>query len=101
MTRNQEIATIILQQLGGRRFTTMTGAKNIYAIENGLSFRLPKFNGVKVNYVSITLNGNDLYDIEFKRIYGTKITDISKANDVYCEDLQEVFEQNTGLLTHL
>ena len=36
MNYNKEIATTILQQLGGRRFVMFTGAKDFTAIDNGL-----------------------------------------------------------------
>lgn len=101
---SKEIAKTILQQLGGNRFTTMTGAKNLCALDEqcgGLSFKLPKFAGVKVNYVKIVLNGADLYDVEFGRIYGLKYTTISKHENIYFDQLQELFEKETGLYTHL
>lgn len=104
MSNASQVAGTILQQLGGRKFTTMTGAKNIFAVNEklgGLSFKLPRFAGVKVNYVKIVLNGNDLYDIEFGRIYGNKYSLLNTVNDVYCDQLEEIFTQETGLATRL
>ena len=97
---NLAVAQIILQQLGSNRFKMMTGAKNFCAVKNGLSFRIPKSqNGI--NYVEIKLNGLDLYDISFKRIYGSKVTDVNDASDIYNDQLQAIFTENTGLYTHL
>lgn len=106
MEANQtiEVANTILSQLGGRRFTTMTGANSLTAINEqcgGLSFRLPRMNGVKVNYVKIVLNGLDLYEVTFGRIYNNKFSVISEHKDVYCDELENLFEKQTGLYTHL
>ncbi len=101
---SKEIAKIILNQLGGNKLIAMTGAKNLCALDEqcgGLSFKLPKFSGVKVNYVKIVLNGSDLYDVEFGRIYGNKYTVISEHSDIYCDMLVELFEKETGLLAKL
>jgi hypothetical protein len=101
---SKEIAKIILNQLGGNKLIVMTGAKNLCALDEqcgGLSFKLPKFSGVKVNYVKIVLNGSDLYDVEFGRIYGNKYTVISKHSDIYCDMLVELFEKETGLFAKL
>lgn len=101
---SQEIAKVILSQLGGNKFITMTGARNLFSLTEqlgGLSFKLPKFSGVKVNYVKIVLNSSDLYDVEFGRIYGNKYTVISKHSDIYCDMLVELFEKETGLLAKL
>lgn len=101
---SKEIASTILRQLGSFKFTTMTGARDLFALDEqcgGLSFRLPKFAGVKVNYVKIVVNGEDLYDVEFGRIYGNKYTVISKHTDIYCDYLRELFEKETGLYIHL
>jgi hypothetical protein len=98
-------AQIILQQLGGRRFQAMTGAKNFIALSDGaLSFRLPSTphyvkNGV--NAVKISLNVSDLYDLEFSRIYGTKQAVKHIMSDVYADELQAAFTMATGLDTHL
>lgn len=66
-TRNQEIAKIILQQLGGRQFAMMTGAKQFVAIDNGVRFRIGK-NKTRANMVKITLRWDDSYNMEFWHI---------------------------------
>lgn len=66
-TRNQEIAKIILQQLGGRQFAMMTGAKQFVAIDNGVRFRIGK-NKTRANLVKIVLRGDDTYNMEFWHI---------------------------------
>ena len=63
MTRNQEIAGIILQQLGGNRFKAMTGADNFSAIDNGIIFSIKGCRAI--NKIKITLNVMDIYDMEF------------------------------------
>jgi len=101
---SQEIAKVILSQLGGNKFITMTGARNLFSLTEqlgGLSFKLPKFSGVKINYVKILLNGSDLYDVEFGRIYGNKYTLLNTYSDIYCDQLRELFEKETSLATHL
>ena len=62
-------ADITLRQLGGRgRLNAMIGAKDFFSDNDGrtltFKFRLCK----KANYVKITLNGLDGYDIEFVKI---------------------------------
>lgn len=114
MTRNAEIASTILQQLGGGRFLVMTGSKDMIAIENGLKMSLAK-NGSKANRLEITLNGADLYDMKFYhytpwrfstrggrfREYPEKITVVREYSDVYFDQLQELFTATTGLYTRL
>lgn len=103
MTRNQEIANTILQQLGGGRFLMITGSKQPVAVPNGLRVRLAK-NKTRANLLTITLTPEDLYDVEFKYFaVGQKITDqvIEKREGVFCEDLQDIFEEVTGLYTTL
>ena len=62
--RDNSIANTIYQQLGGRRFTVMTGARNMVAIKNGLRFDIGR-NGSQANRVEITLRGDDTYDMRF------------------------------------
>jgi hypothetical protein len=104
MKMSKETASTILSQLGGNMFASMTGAKNFTSHSDNcgaLSFFLPS-NMTKNNikHVKITLNGNDLYEVVFTKIRGTKVTQISKFTDVYCDELVNIFEENTGLYTH-
>jgi len=96
------VSTTIYNQLGGNKFTAMTGAKNFVASkknDNYLSFRIPRSNGV--NFVKITLNGNDLYDIEFGYIRGTNYKVVKTLTDIQVSNLQKAFKDVTGLDTHL
>jgi hypothetical protein len=99
-TRNA-VATEILNQLGGSRFTAMTGSKNFGAGENSLSMRLAR-NKSNAQYLTITLNSLDLYDMKFvcvNRNY--EFTVRAERNNVYAEDLQATFTDITGLYTRL
>lgn len=93
-------AETILEQLGGNRFTTMTGAKNLLSIENGLQFALPsRFAKRGINRVRITLNERDLYDLRFYRMgrYGIDAKVIADAHDICVEHLRYTFTAYTGL----
>lgn len=93
-----ETAKTILNQLGGNRFIAMTGAQ-CYSDKNKL---IVKFKGSKIsNYVSITLNGSDLYDVEFKKLRGMDFKTIATFNDIYCDMLTNIFEQTTKLYTRI
>lgn len=92
------VANTILQQLGGKRFTMMTGARKFTGSADALSFRLP---WPRVNVVKITLTPQDTYTMEFWYVRGTSIRLVKKLEDVYCDQLQELFTSVTGLVTHL
>jgi hypothetical protein len=96
-----EIAKTILRQLGGNRFVVMTGSKNFVASDNGLTMKLTR-NKAKAKWLKITLNGKDLYDMDFvsnDKDYNI-ITKV-KYEDIYFDQLQEIFTQATGLYTRL
>lgn len=97
------VAHTILAQLGGNRFTAMTGAKNFVGSENSLSFRIPGSGFAKdgINAVRITLNGLDLYDVAFSRIRGGAVKTLYTETNIYADKLQEVFRLHTGLHTSL
>lgn len=113
--RNMEIATTILNQLGGKRFVVMTGAKDFMAIKDGLKFKIGR-NASKANTVEIKLNGLDLYDIRFSKYIPCKLVvnhkkgtaewketkdeTVKTFKDCYCDMLQELFTEVTGLYTH-
>ena len=109
-------ANTIYQQLGGGRFSAMTGAKNFVAIENGLVFYIGR-NASKANKVKITVNGLDLYDVEFIKYtpYSFKISrdglsfketqessvTVAEYESVYDDMLQDIFTRVTGMYTRL
>jgi hypothetical protein len=95
-----QVAQTILQQLGGRRFLAMTGAKFLVGGDNFLMFKLPRAKD-GINKVRITLNASDTYDLDFFRLRGTKVSQVAHVEDIYNDQLQEIFTQHTGLYTSL
>ena len=71
-----EIANTILSQLGGNRFTVMTGAKNYMALKSGLQLDLPKKAHYVKNGISrlwIELTPADTYTIKAWKIRGMNV----------------------------
>ena len=99
-----EVAKIILQQLGGNKFAAMTGAKNFVAGENFLRFKLPKtkhFVKSGINYIEVILTPMDDYTIVLGIISGLDYTEVTMVSGIYFDQLQEVFTAHTGLDTKL
>ena len=95
------IAQTILEQLGGKRFIGMTGAKNFGDTGNGLAFQVPaKLTKNKINAVKIELHPSDTYIVKFMRIGSSSLKVISTFEMIYCDQLEDLFERETGLLTH-
>ena len=94
---------IILQQLGGRQFIAMTGARLMHDGDNKL---IAKIKGSKTcNHLEITLNSMDLYDIRFCKI-GTAKTMFAIKNDktfnnIYFDDMKGLIEEETKLYLSL
>lgn len=99
-----EVSNEILNQLGGRRFLVMTGAKNLIGDKNYLSMHLPT-NKAKAKYLKIELTSADDYTMTFqtKKTVAGKLTFpvVEVCEGVYCDNLQEVFTSITGLYTSL
>ena len=102
----------IWRQLGGKRFEVMTGANHFVSDKNSLRMILPR-NGSKANRLEVTLNGLDLYDMRFYRQTGgtwdskkfefrpIKVVEDKTYTDIYCDQLEEIFTQHTGMYTRL
>jgi len=105
----QQINETILQQLGGRMFVTMTGVNDIRFDEYGSLYMKIGKNAKGVTNVKIRLTPLDDYEMIFHRISGRVYKNhyipngkiISIVEHVYCDQLCEVFERETGLYTHL
>ena len=97
-------ALIILQQLGGGRFITMTGANSLTGSPNALSFKLPGGGGFTrqgINFVRITLDASDTYDVTFGRLRAGKLKLIAEHSFIYCDQLRSLFTSETGLQVSL
>lgn len=89
------VANTILRQLGGiNRLVAMTGAYNFIDRGNGVSF---KIKNAKANYIKITLNGKDLYNLEIGRIRGTTYKVVLEQEDLYNDQLKPMIEKTTGM----
>ena len=98
---NLDVANTILEQLGGRRFLLMTGAKNLAGSNDSLSFKLPS-NPKKVTHVVIKYDYvRDLYNMEFLNIRGVNRKVLREHEGVYFDMLQDLFTQETGFYTKL
>ena len=112
--RAKEVAAIILSQLGGRRFIAMTGAGEFIALEPnkknamryGISMLIGK-NSSKANCMKVYLDYDDTYTMQFlhshfdSKTCEYKETVIEELKTVYCDQLQSLFTQVTGMYTHL
>lgn len=107
MSEHLTVATTILEQLGGRRFMAMTGAKHFLALDEArgaLRFKLPGKPGfVKkgINLVKITLMPSDTYTVTAYRYKGLEVTEVETHDDIYADVLRDVFTRMTGLAVSL
>jgi len=98
------VAQTILQQLGGRRFVSMTGARDFVGEGNSLLFRLPeRFAKDGINKVRVSLGPLDTYTMCFLKCNFRKHTFqiIAEHSGLYFDQLQSVFTEVTGLDTSL
>lgn len=107
------VADVILEQLGGNKFTAMTGSKNYLADGNTLRMTLAK-NKSKANRLFITLDeASDTYKMRFFYYFpgrlnkktmewsSEKTEEVAEYEGVYAEDLCRIFTSVTGLDTRL
>jgi hypothetical protein len=93
------VANEILKQLGGNRFVVMTGAKELSASANTLSFR---FSGSKdYNHCRIRLDPKDWYIVTFTQIWGLLEVNSTSYDMIYADGLAPLFTRVTGLHTSL
>jgi hypothetical protein len=96
------IASETLRQLGGSgRLKAMIAAKDIFSGNNERTLMF-KFKGSEnANYVAITLNDLDYYDIQFQKIgrkQGTLQAWVTgEFRNIDAENLKSTIEEFTGL----
>lgn len=100
MNNAAQIAGTIKQQLGGGRFAVMTGAKNFsYSEDGSLNFHIPRTKNIRA--VKVTLDADDTYTMTFMSIHKYNVKTVAEVSGVYCDQLQSVFTEKTGLYTRL
>ena len=92
---NKQTANTILAQLGGNKFIAMTGAYNFVYGDKWLSFRYLGRSGA--NYCNIILDSDDTYRMAFQRIRGLDSKIIKESGGLYCNQLADIFSEQTGL----
>jgi len=111
------IADTTLNQLGGGlRLSVMIGARNFMSDDDGRTLCFKFKSCRKASYVRITLNGLDLYDIEFIKPARFKATrgrhnqlglayaenkTTGEFENVAADQMRDVFESFTGLVLSL
>ncbi len=83
------VADTILDQLGGRRFLAMTGARNLTGSANALSMQIPG-NPKRVGYVRITIDASDTYTMKF--IKSRTLAVMAEVSWIYADTLRQTFE---------
>ena len=98
---NMTVAKTILSQLGGNKFRVMTGAKNFGGTEDSLSMRIGR-NSSNSNYLKITLNMMDTYDMKFCKLTRKfEEKSVTEYNNIYNDMLTDQFTAHTGMYTKL
>jgi hypothetical protein len=100
-TENLTITQTILAQLGGNHFIATTGAHNLVAVERSLTLKLGRGARDGITHLTVTLRGDDTYDVRFQRVHGHKVTEKGLTEGVYGDMLRPVFEAAAGFATSL
>lgn len=93
------VAETILQQLGGQRFTAMTGSKNYLADGNRLTITLDEATDTyRMRFYKYTAGRLNKKTFEW---VPDKVVEVAEFDNVYCDMLQELFTQVTWMYTRL
>jgi hypothetical protein len=102
MSTNLEVASTILEQMGGSgKLTCMIGAHDFTGSPDALTFRFRARGRDGSNCCRVSLLPSDTYKVEFISIRGNSVKSKGVFEDIYAEDLRGVFERQTGLYLSL
>jgi len=102
MKTDMTVSREILAQLGGGRFTAMTGARQFVGDDTSLTFRLPPtMTRGRASGMRITLAADDTYTLETFKIVRFEMRIIETCRGIYEDVLRRTFTQMTGLDTSL
>jgi len=102
--KNRKIAQTINSQIGNKAFYLLGALNKAYGVneenQTYLSFKIR--GSKKVSHIRITyLEGIDLYKTEFLKCRKDTIKTVSEFSEIYCDQLREIIEKETGLYTSL
>jgi hypothetical protein len=91
----------IMNQLGGMKFVTMTGAQYITYDSNMNTANLAfKFRGSRnATHCKIILDMMDTYTVTFYKVRGAECKTVCEHTGIYNDMLQSLFTEVTGLYT--
>ena len=96
IVESAQIGQTILDQLGGAMaIKRMLGGKFAFT-PKGVNIQWPSRHRSKGNWVEITLNPRDLYDVEFFNFSKSSKKPVKKYHDVHVSELIRTFEDQTG-----
>lgn len=99
MATDMTVANEILRQLGGgAALKLMTGAKKFMGDEKSLTVIIGGGAHKKITRVTVTLNKNDLYDVQFGKVFKYEYKTVASHEDVHVENLREIFTKETGFV---
>jgi len=86
---------------GQNRIRAMIGASQLSATDQTVGFKFMRGASNKSNYLKLTITSDDLYKMEFIRIYGMKVITIKEVDGLFFDQLKELFEAETKLALSL
>jgi hypothetical protein len=84
----------VLQQLGGPRFQSMTGARDFVWQNDGLAFRLPRTQ-TGIAHITVTMASNDTYTVTF---CDHRLVEVAKVSDLFAEQLRDTMAHHIGIM---
>lgn len=101
MTNN--VANVILAQLGGSRFVAMTGSKDFVGSDRSLRFKVGRGAKNGITHVVVKLKADDTYSVEASKFSprSLQIKVVDTRDMVQAEGLPAVFSAITGMFTSL
>jgi len=100
-------AAEVLNQLGGRAFTFMVGAKDLLLLNDHTLQMKIGGNTTSANRLIISLDATDTYTMRLERhTFSRKTFELTRkviheCSGLYCDQIREVLERWTGLSTRL
>lgn len=97
-----QVGQVIVEQMGGvRRLSLMLGigtgpSYQFYDVPQGVGFAWPNKQRSRGNCVEVRLDPDDTYTVTFYNLAGGEKKKVKELDDIYADQLVEVFEAQTG-----